>query len=60
MEETCAHGDEAPGWYWFPLLVFGGLAALSLPLSRLGSPPVWAMLAAILTPAGSGRSVLSD
>lgn len=26
-----------PG-YWFPLLVFGGLAALSLPLSVLASP----------------------
>lgn len=24
--------------YWFPLLLFGGLAALSLPLSVLGSP----------------------
>jgi hypothetical protein len=27
------------GWYWFPLLAFGGLAALSVPLSRLGAPP---------------------
>ena len=26
-----------PG-YWFPLLLFGGLAALSLPLSALASP----------------------
>ena len=24
--------------YWFPLLLFGGVAALSLPLSVLGSP----------------------
>jgi hypothetical protein len=24
--------------YWFPLLLFGGLAALSLPLSVLASP----------------------
>jgi hypothetical protein len=28
-----------PG-YWFPLLLFGGLAALSLPLSALASPPL--------------------
>jgi hypothetical protein len=26
--------------YWFPLLLFGGVAALSLPLSVLGSPPL--------------------
>ena len=31
--------DPAPQrGYWFPLLVFGGLAALPLPLSVLGSP----------------------
>ena len=28
-----------PGRYWFPLLLFGGLAALSLPLSVMFSPP---------------------
>ena len=28
-----------PG-HWFPLLLFGGLAALSLPLSALASPPL--------------------
>jgi hypothetical protein len=27
-----------PPGHWFPLLLFGGLAALSLPLSALGSP----------------------
>jgi hypothetical protein len=33
------HGPSAgrPA-YWFPLLLFGGLTALSLPLSVLGSP----------------------
>jgi hypothetical protein len=26
--------------YWFPLMAFGGLAALSLPLAVVGSPPL--------------------
>lgn len=30
-------GAGLPG-HWFPLLLFGGLAALSLPLSMLGAP----------------------
>jgi hypothetical protein len=34
--------------YWFPLLLFGGLAALSLPLSVLASPR-WATPYAMLT-----------
>jgi hypothetical protein len=29
-----------PAGHWFPLLLFGGLAALSLPLSVLFSPPL--------------------
>jgi hypothetical protein len=36
---TGVHGRTAtrqPGRYWLPLLVFGGLAAVSLPLSTLG------------------------
>jgi hypothetical protein len=34
-----------PAGHWFPLLLFGGLAALSLPLSVLFSPPLPAGMA---------------